>query len=105
MSLLDEFDSLVADVNVYDIFGICYGTFPHPQLKNSRKNKSQGSCILGTQSGCNTSVALGLTNQIISELESMGYSFKSLDSQWIKCSTPCVNSLQADAADSLASAA
>lgn len=31
MDLLDEFDSLVTNVNVYDIFGICYGSFPYPQ--------------------------------------------------------------------------
>ena len=35
----------------------------------------------------------------------MGYSFKSLDTQWIKCSSPCVNSLQSSAANALASAA
>ena len=35
----------------------------------------------------------------------MGYSFKNLDSTWIHCSSPCVNVLQADAADSLANAA
>lgn len=29
---LNRFDSLVADVNVYDIFGICYGPEPHPQM-------------------------------------------------------------------------
>ncbi len=62
-------------------------------------------CILGTQTGCDTSVALGLTNQIIAELNTMGYSFKSLDSTWIKCSSPCVNSLQTKAADALAAAA
>ena len=41
MSLLDEFDSLVADVNVYDIFGVCYGTFPYPQLKGSEESHSK----------------------------------------------------------------
>jgi serine carboxypeptidase-like clade 2 len=30
MDLLNEFEGLVADVNVYDIFGVCYGTFPYP---------------------------------------------------------------------------
>ncbi len=35
----------------------------------------------------------------------MGYSFKALDSTWIKCSSPCVNQLQSAAADSLRSAA
>ena len=36
MSLLDQFDVLVADVNVYDIFGVCYGTFPYPSLQSSQ---------------------------------------------------------------------
>lgn len=35
----------------------------------------------------------------------MGYSFKTLDSQWIHCASPCVNQLQSAAADSLANAA
>lgn len=38
-------------------------------------------------------------------MKNMGYSFKTLDSTWIHCSSPCVNQLQAKAADSLASAA
>ena len=29
---LNRFDALVADVNVYDIFGICYGPDPNPQM-------------------------------------------------------------------------
>ena len=62
-----------------------------------------GDCILGTQTGCSSSVANGLTNQIIAELGNMGYRFKSLDEQWIHCSSPC--SLQSGAADSLAAAA
>lgn len=63
------------------------------------------TCILGTQTGCSTAVASGLTTQIIAKLNSMGYSFKSLNSTWIHCSSPCVNSLQSAAADSLAKAA
>lgn len=35
----------------------------------------------------------------------MGYSFKTLDSTWIHCTTPCVNMLQSAAADSLLAAA
>lgn len=35
----------------------------------------------------------------------MGYSFSTLDSTWIKCSSPCVNKLQSSAASSLAKAA
>ena len=55
--------------------------------------------------GCSTDVAAGLTTQIISELASMGYTFKTLDSTWIKCTSPCVNQLQQKSADSLLSAA
>jgi len=32
-ALLEQFDSLVANVNVYDIFGVCYGSFPYPSLQ------------------------------------------------------------------------
>ena len=68
-------------------------------------NITVGTCILGTQTGCSTSVAQGLTDQIVSELNSMGYSFKALDSSWVHCSSPCVNQLQTAAADALAEAA
>jgi hypothetical protein len=67
-------------------------------------NKTQ-TCILGTQTGCSTSVCNGLTNQIVNKLDSMGYSFSTLDSNWIHCASPCVNKLQTSAANSLASAA
>ena len=30
LSLLGQFEDLVSDVNVYDIFGICYGPDPNP---------------------------------------------------------------------------
>ena len=63
------------------------------------------SCILGTQTGCDTSVALGLTNQIAGMMGKMGYSFSSLDPTWIKCSSPCVDKLLSAAASSLLSAA
>lgn len=74
-------------------------------LNRENTTSSGSSCILGTQTGCSTSVCLGLTNDIIAELDSMGYGFKSLDSKWVHCSSPCVNSLQSGAADSLAAAA
>ena len=32
MELMATFDDYVSDVNVYDIFGICYGPEPHPQI-------------------------------------------------------------------------
>ena len=50
-------------------------------------------------------MALGLTNQIIAEMAIMGYTFKTLDSTWIHCTSPCVNKLQSAAADSLLNAA
>lgn len=34
---LNEFDSLVSDVNVYDIFGTCWGSGPYPQMYESKK--------------------------------------------------------------------
>lgn len=33
-TLLAEFNSLVSGVNIYDIFGICYGPEPNPQMQN-----------------------------------------------------------------------
>ena len=63
------------------------------------------ACILGTQTGCSTDVAQGLTNQIIAQMKTNGYSFTTLDSTWIKCSSPCVNQLQTAAANALANAA
>jgi N-acetylmuramoyl-L-alanine amidase len=76
-------------------------------LDSSEPNEdhSEAVCILGTQTGCSTAVAIGLTNQIAAELGAMGYSFSTLDSTWIKCSSPCVNKLQTSAANALASAA
>ena len=32
LGYMNEFDSLVSDVNVYDIFGTCWGAGPYPQL-------------------------------------------------------------------------
>ena len=32
MALQDEFNTLTQDVNVYDIFGTCWGLGPYPQL-------------------------------------------------------------------------
>ena len=56
------------------------------------------SCILGTQTGCDTSVALGLTNQIGDKLTAIGYTFSTLDSTWIHCTAPCVNRLRSTVA-------
>ena len=35
--LLGEFDWLTRDVNVYNIYGICYGTEENPQMNGKRK--------------------------------------------------------------------
>ena len=48
-------------------------------------------------------MALGVSNQITSVLQGMGYSFKQVDSRWVHCSGNCA--LQSAAADSLAQAA
>lgn len=38
---------------------------------------SLGACTLGTYTACDTNSGIaGLTNQIVSELNSMGYSFR-----------------------------
>lgn len=61
-------------------------------------------CILGTVSGCDSyGSAKGLASQITAELNSMGYSFRSLNSNYVHCSSACT--LQSKAADSLESAA
>ena len=39
MDLLNEFETLVADVNIYNIFGTCYGPYPNPQLYESQTKK------------------------------------------------------------------
>ena len=63
-----------------------------------------GGCQLGTYSGCDSyGQTKGLTNQIIAELNRMGYSFRALNSQWARCHDGC--SLQSSAADSLERAA
>lgn len=33
--LFNQFNALVADVNVYDIFGTCWGAGPYPQAAHS----------------------------------------------------------------------
>jgi hypothetical protein len=72
--------------------------------KDQNATAPEDSCILGEQWGCNDDeVAAGLTNQIISELNGMGYSFSGLDSNWVHCSFPCY--LQSGAASNLVSAA
>ena len=39
---LNEFDSLVSDVNIYDIFGTCWGSGPFPQLYEAGPSKKGG---------------------------------------------------------------
>jgi LAS superfamily LD-carboxypeptidase LdcB len=78
-------------------------------LVTSLANFNSTSCTLGQEGannqGCSTSVTQGLTSQILSELTAMGLTFKEIDNEFIQCNVPCVNQLQAAAADALASAA
>lgn len=63
------------------------------------------SCLLGTYGGCaSDSTAAGITKQIIAELNSMGYSFRTLNPTWVHCNG-FTGSLQTNAADSLERAA
>ena len=39
---LNEFDAMVADVNIYDIFGTCWGSGPYPQLYATNSQKKRG---------------------------------------------------------------
>jgi len=66
---------------------------------------AQSQCILGTQSGCSTAVAIGLTRQIASQLNQMGYTFTTLNATTIQCDVPCINVLQESAAQALSDAA
>lgn len=42
LGYFQEFRNLTSDVNVYDIFGICYGPEPHPQLYGTNASKFEG---------------------------------------------------------------
>jgi hypothetical protein len=63
------------------------------------------ACTLGTLTGCDSTGPLaGITSQIVSELNAMGYSFRGLNPQWVHCpGWACV--LQSSAASALESAA
>lgn len=41
MTLFDEFNALTADVNVYDIFGVCWGSGPYPQATHDEPTMIQ----------------------------------------------------------------
>lgn len=63
------------------------------------------SCTLGTENGCSTAAASGLTSQLVAELNAMGYSFATLsDTNRFRCSPPCQPYLQTSARDALAAA-
>ena len=62
-------------------------------------------CILGTLAPCNSQPARGLADQIMRELNNMGYSFVNTNSQWIRCSGGCTNVLQSVAHNALVNAA
>ncbi len=74
-------------------------------LKRPFKNKCTLKEAAADKDGCTTSVVKGLTLQIVEEMNSMGFSFSSLNNEWIHCDDPCVNQLQSTAANSLADAA
>lgn len=42
-NLLQQFNALVADVNVYDIFGVCWGLGPYPQMYESNVTRGYTS--------------------------------------------------------------
>ena len=41
MALFDEFNALTATVNVYDIFGVCWGAGPYPQSEKPESHEPQ----------------------------------------------------------------
>jgi hypothetical protein len=59
-------------------------TKPITPVSSSQEEK-KATCILGTETGCSTDVALGLTKQIVAKMNQMGFTFTTLDSTWIKC--------------------
>jgi len=68
-------------------------------------NSTVQGCILGTLSGCSTSPVKGLSDQIMRELNNMGYRFVNMNTQWIRCSGGCNNVLQDVAHNALVRAA
>lgn len=67
--------------------------------------RSSSGCTLGTAPGCETSVASGLTKQLVDELNAMGISFATLsDTSRFRCSSPCQPFLQTAAKTALSSA-
>ena len=61
--------------------------------------------MLGEQTGCSTSVAMGLTAQIFNQMMLMKYNLTMITSTWVTCEAPCSGMLQADALLSLKVAA
>lgn len=62
-------------------------------------------CTLGSENGCSTGAANGLTAQLVAELNSMGVSFATLsDTDRFRCTSPCQPYLQTSARDALAAA-
>ena len=43
MDLLSEFEPTIEKVNVYDIFGVCWGAGPYPQLTEDGQEETTGA--------------------------------------------------------------
>lgn len=101
-----------AGVGVCTLQSVCpttakSGLCPGPsQVMCCPKQTTTSSCTLGTAPGCATSVAAGLTRQLIAELNAMGYSFTTFaGNSKVYCSGSCQPSLQSSAWTALSAAA
>lgn len=84
-------------------FLVICSTFAQEGNYNVTSSCTLSSAISG--GSCSTSQVRGLTDQIIAQMNKMGYTFTELDSTWIHCTDSCVNQLQASAATALKNAA
>ena len=85
------------------VFSLCF--LSQALLPQINSTAIVEGCKLGKQTGCSSDVAAGLTKQILNKMQNMGYDFTTLNSDWIKCTSPCVNQLQSAAATHLKDAA
>jgi N-acetylmuramoyl-L-alanine amidase len=83
---------------------VLYGEANNTTALERRKTECTLAYASSSQGGCSTSIAEGLTYQIIEEMTNMGYKFNSLNSDRITCTSPCVNQLQEASANALADA-
>lgn len=100
----------VSKCNTTHVLGYCPGGTNIQCCINSDNNDDKSGysdddpkkCIVGEQVGCATRVVNGLTNQIISELNYMGYNFRAINPTVANCVDPCT--LQDEAATALETA-